>query len=272
MLHHHLLKRIYSGAFEPYVLFGYGAWGHKLKYKQIKRTFEIIQRRPLVKILKAYRTTSTHALQILAGILPLHLRAKELFANFLIKTQKLQVKLNDTVFEPDIYEPSLNPYEQHPCEWTTYPFRKTPPSGDGIEIYTDGSKIDNKVGSAIACYYFNKLIRIDSHRLEDHATVFQAEAYAFFMALDYIEKTNSWSNASIFSDSLSLLTALASPKRKTWILKQLMEKIKIVNTNHRPSFFWVKAHIRVAGNEEADKQAKLATRKNTVSLYSSKHN
>ncbi|KAF8789494.1 Retrovirus-related Pol polyprotein type-1 like protein [Argiope bruennichi] len=96
--------------------------------------------------------------------------------------------------------------------------RKTPPSGDDIEIYTDGSKIDNKVGSAIACYYFNKLVHIDSHRLEDHATVFQAEAYALYMALDYIENTNSWSTC---------------------------------------------AEV-VAGNEEADKQAKLATRKNTV--------
>ncbi|XP_055938049.1 uncharacterized protein LOC129968221 [Argiope bruennichi] len=136
--------------------------------------------------------------------------------------------------------------------------------GDGVEIFTAGSKIGNRVGSAIACYYFGKLIYVDSHRLDDHATVFQAEAYAFFMALEYIDKMNSWSKASIFSDSLSLLSALASPNRKSWILKQLADKIKTVNTHRRLSFFWVKAHIGVVGNEEADKQAKLGTDKNTI--------
>ncbi|XP_055947096.1 uncharacterized protein LOC129980741 [Argiope bruennichi] len=265
--HHHLLRRIYSGAFEPYVLFGYGACGHRLKFKQIGRTFEIIQRRPLLKILKAYRTTSTLVLQVLAGILPLHLRAKELFANFLMKVQKVQVKFNDTILDPDLYEPTLNPFDQHPCEWFTFPFRKTPPSGDGIEIFTGGSKIGDRVGSAIACYYFGKLIYVDSHRLDDHATVFQAEAYAFFMALEYIDKTNSWSKASIFSDSLSLLTALASPNRKSWMLKELADKIKTVNSHRRLSFHWVKAHIDVVGNEEADKQAKHGTEKNTIDSH-----
>ncbi|XP_055924668.1 uncharacterized protein LOC129956753 [Argiope bruennichi] len=223
--HHHLHRRIYTGAFEPYVLFGYGAWGHRLKFKQIARTFEIIQRRPLIKILKAFRTTSTHALQVLAGILPLHLRAKELFANSLIKVQKTQVKFDDTYLDPELYEPTFNPsYDQHPCEWFTFPFQKNQPSGDGIEIFTDGSKIGDRVGSAIACFFFGKLIYVDSHRLDDHSTVFQAEAYAFFMALDYIDQTNPWSKVSIYSDSLSLFSALASPKRKSWMLKQIADK------------------------------------------------
>ncbi|KAF8782028.1 Retrovirus-related Pol polyprotein type-1 like protein [Argiope bruennichi] len=105
---------------------------------------------------------------------------------------------------------------------------------------------------------------VDSHRPDDHTTVFQAGAYAFFMALEYIKKINSWSKASIFSDSLSLLTALASPKRKSWMLKQLVDKIKTVNSHRRLSFHWAKAHIGVVGNEEADKQAKHGTEKNTI--------
>ncbi|KAF8789688.1 Retrovirus-related Pol polyprotein type-1 like protein [Argiope bruennichi] len=224
-------------------------------------------RRTLIKILKAFRTTSTHALQVLAGVLPLHLRAKELFANFLIKVQKTQVKFDDTYLDPELYEPTFNPYDQHPCEWFTFPFQKNQPSGDGIEIFTDGSKIGDRVGSAIACFYFGKLVFVDSHRLDDHSTVFQAEAYAFFMALNYIDLTNPWSKVSIYSDSLSLLSALASPKRKSWTLKQIADRIKAVNSHQRLSLHWVKAHIGVQGNKEADKQAKLGTEKDSIDTH-----
>ncbi|XP_055952947.1 uncharacterized protein LOC129988699 [Argiope bruennichi] len=215
--HHHLYRGIYTGAFEPYVLLGYGAWGHHLKFKQL--------------------------------------------------VQKTQVKFDDTYLDPELYEPTLNPYDQHPSEWFTFPFQKNPPSGDGIEIFTDGSKIGDRAGSAIACFYFGKLIYVDSHRLDDHSTVFQAEAYAFFMALDYIDQINSWSKVSIYSDSLSLLTALASPKRKSWMLKQIADKIKAVNSNRRLSLHWVKAHIGVEGNEVADKQAKYGTEKDSIDSH-----
>ncbi|KAF8795480.1 hypothetical protein HNY73_003324 [Argiope bruennichi] len=70
--------------------------------------------------------------------------------------------LTSLIHNPDLYEPTLNPYEQHPSEWATYPFGKTPPSGNDIEIYTDGSKIDNKVGSAIACTTLNQNLSIST--------------------------------------------------------------------------------------------------------------
>ncbi|KAF8789958.1 hypothetical protein HNY73_005052 [Argiope bruennichi] len=131
-----------------------------------------------------------------------------------LEVQRIQVKFENTILDPELYETTCNPYDQHPCEWLTFPFLKKQPSGEGIEIFTDGSKIGDRVGSAIACFYFGKLVFVDSHRLDDHSTVFQAEAYAFVMALNYIDLTNPWSKVSIYSDSLSLLSALASPNTK----------------------------------------------------------
>ncbi|GBM10684.1 Putative protein in type-1 retrotransposable element R1DM [Araneus ventricosus] len=58
-----LFFRIYKGALEPYILYGYGAWGNRLSLKKVRDLLNSIQRRPLVKITRAYRTTSTTALQ-----------------------------------------------------------------------------------------------------------------------------------------------------------------------------------------------------------------
>ncbi|GBL73672.1 hypothetical protein AVEN_230670-1 [Araneus ventricosus] len=46
-----------------HLLFGVGAWGNILKLKKIRDSLNSLQRRPLIKITKAYRTISTEALQ-----------------------------------------------------------------------------------------------------------------------------------------------------------------------------------------------------------------
>ncbi|GBL89941.1 Retrovirus-related Pol polyprotein from type-1 retrotransposable element R1 [Araneus ventricosus] len=61
-----LFLRLYRGALEPYILYGHGAWGHRLRLQRIRTTLNCIQRKPLLRITRAYRTVSTMALQ--AGV------------------------------------------------------------------------------------------------------------------------------------------------------------------------------------------------------------
>ncbi|GBM82383.1 Retrovirus-related Pol polyprotein from type-1 retrotransposable element R1 [Araneus ventricosus] len=81
--------RLYKGALEPFVLYGHGAWGNRLALKKIRDLLCSIQRRPLLKLTQAYRTTSTEALQVIAGVLPLDLKAELVFTKFRIFTLRV---------------------------------------------------------------------------------------------------------------------------------------------------------------------------------------
>lgn len=127
------------------------------------------------------------------------------------------------------------------------------------EVYTDGSKIDNKVGSSIVVFNNTEKIVNKGYRLNDGTTVFMAELYAIDKAVEYIiRKGDFWKedkNYAIISHSLSALQAIASMKENRSYIVNLRNKINYLNIE----LYWTKAHVDDAGNEEADIMAKNAT-------------
>ncbi len=67
---------MYRGAVEPMILYAVEVWGTALQLKWASATLIRLQRAVLLRICKSYRTVSSDALQILAGVLPLDLKAK----------------------------------------------------------------------------------------------------------------------------------------------------------------------------------------------------
>jgi len=84
----------------------------------------------------------------------------------------------------------------------------SPIIGNGIAIYTDGSKIDedSPVGSAVFPPDLHLAIK---HRLPADISIFSAETWAILQAVILLESF-SFRNAAIFSDSKSVLDALSS--------------------------------------------------------------
>ncbi|GBL89291.1 Putative protein in type-1 retrotransposable element R1DM [Araneus ventricosus] len=240
-----LFKKIYSGAIEPFMLFGHGARGHKLHLKTVDRFLNGIQRRPLIKITRAFRTTSTAALQVIAGLLPLSLKAVE---------------------SKDI-ETRIDIYDLHPTKWTSIPFGMEPPTGEDIEIFTDGSKVDDKVGAAMVVLYHGVEILHKVCRLDDTATVYQAESQGLKMALEYIVESVNWHRFHIFSDSRSVLQSLESSKNTSQSIVELKKLFEEVVCKKWVRLHWVKAHVGVFGNERADDYAKLETTQATVDCF-----
>ncbi|GIY29660.1 putative 115 kDa protein in type-1 retrotransposable element R1DM [Caerostris darwini] len=140
-----LLKRIYKGAIEPYMLYGHGAWAHRMKFKSFTERLIVIQRRPLLAIARAYRTVSTHALQVLAGIAPIDLRVFEVHAKFKVTALKIPAA-HGIEFNPSDYEHVADLWDTHPALRKSIPFDLSEPFGSEIEIYTDGSGMDGRLG------------------------------------------------------------------------------------------------------------------------------
>ena len=121
-------------------------------------------------------------------------------------------------------------------------------------IYTDGSKINNKVGYAAVTPYGT--IR---GSLPDSASVFTAELHALKAALRVINerKENRW---TVFSDSQSALDKIENYKSNHPIAKDIQDLLtEAQNQKKLIVFCKVPAHVGIRGNERADIAAKEAT-------------
>ncbi|KAF9416572.1 hypothetical protein HW555_006147, partial [Spodoptera exigua] len=81
----------------------------------------------------------------------------------------------------------------------------------GPQIYTDGSKIEGKVGAAVTWWENGEESKYSTFGLEPHNTVFQSEMYALFRAVKMARESRV-ASVSILSDSRSSLDLLRSPK------------------------------------------------------------
>ncbi|GBN08386.1 hypothetical protein AVEN_84215-1 [Araneus ventricosus] len=255
----HLHLCIYKGAIEPFILYGYGAWGNRIHLQKIRSTLNSIQRRPLLQLTGAYRTVSTVALQVIAGVLPLDLQVVEALAKFRVKVLKRDMEVGSREFRSSNYLSKVNVFAFHPSKWTAYPFSYTGPLGSDIELFTDGSKMDGHVGCSAVVYYHGQKIHTESQRLNDEASVYQAEIAGFTLAVTFVYTILYWDKVRIFTDSLSLLQALASVMTVDPAIWQLKAQLWEIAKHRTFSLHWVKAHVGTAGNEMADLLAKIAT-------------
>ncbi|KAF8789556.1 hypothetical protein HNY73_007487 [Argiope bruennichi] len=78
------------------------------------------------------------ALQVLAGLPPLDLKAIERYARFLVLRAKESVTVHSQEFHPDNYVRYVSPYENHPALYDGVSFDLLESTGNGLEIVTDG--------------------------------------------------------------------------------------------------------------------------------------
>ena len=142
---------------------------------------------------------------------------------------------------------------------------------EGLCIYTDGSKINEKTGSGWAATTGDTVIAEGMDRLGD-ISVFKAEMIAIQSCLrwldDNVEKIkNNHGGAKIRSDSQSGIKSLFAPLVSSRLVWDVIQLFQLVSSKIEIQIEWVRGHSDITGNEYADVLAKGGTAVNTAAVH-----
>ncbi|GBN58384.1 Putative protein in type-1 retrotransposable element R1DM [Araneus ventricosus] len=244
-----LIKTWYLTTIEKALLYGASVWGGALTKNQITRLHSI-QRIFLLKLTRGYRTTSTNVLNVLTGLPPLHITAESEYIKFQVWVRRSNqynniidnVQLDSNILIKNI--PSEVKYIAPP-----------PLIPDAVcEVYTDGSRMEEKTGFAVCILQNNQNIQNYLYKLKSYNSVFQAELTAIRYAANWAVSNNYKIN--IHTDSLSSIMALKSAGSKSKLVNSVKNDLHLANG--LVGLSWVKAHVGIEGNELADQCAKQA--------------
>ncbi len=123
-----------------------------------------------IKIIRAYRTVSTEELLIIAGLIPLDLRAQEVATLYKLKNE--DAFTYDGISSKNLQHNISNKLKDHLAK------RINPAQSSqlikNLEIYTDGSKTDDRVGCSYVMLSIYEL-ETSKYKLRNGCRVFQAE-------------------------------------------------------------------------------------------------
>lgn len=262
-VHPENVRTIYRQVIEPIICYAAGVWSDALEFKQVTKTLRATQRLFAIKCIQGFRTVSTAAAISIAQLIPLDAKIRDVadveiaklrgFSSFLPSDLPLEV--------------AASPGELlHPAHRNGITFREIASTEDFNKIdlnnyhniYTDGSKCENRVGAA--CVVFHPQGKTLTYKLKLHncCSVFQAELLAIHKAIEWIVQ-NKACKSNIFSDSKSSLVELQNTDSCNHFASRIHKNLHQANiSNYTINFYWVKSHIGIQGNETADREAKAA--------------
>ena len=128
-------------------------------------------------------------------------------------------------------------------------------------VYTDGSKTGDAVGAAAVSRLVSRNVA-----LPPEASIFAAELHAIHLALDIVASLN-FNNYVIFSDSLSALQSLSNAYSPNPLSRKLSHRIHNLTSSVNVHFCWIPGHAGIQGNEDADSEARAASRLSPVNVF-----
>jgi len=127
-----------------------------------------------------------------------------------------------------------------------------------IQVYTDSSKSDARVGSGIAIFSENNLMATLKYRLHSCCTNNQAKQMAILKALEHIQYSKTGEKTIlVYTDSQITLKMLQNQKIHMHLIEQIRTKVfKLKRDEWKVEFSWIRAHAGYRGNELANWQKK----------------
>ncbi|SNX85028.1 uncharacterized protein MEPE_03736 [Melanopsichium pennsylvanicum] len=294
---YHALRMIYLGGVVPILDYAIPVFvtGPVTTSSTIGASYQRVQRTAAIFITGAFKSTSTTALDFEASLLPVPLRLQLVQARSLLRlltspashpTSQLVDQaqrvppirglgpINALLRDFPTYSaanlerhiPAAPPWQQPPtikvaaskdeaCGW--YQWIAT--TGNASHhIFTDGSKLDGKVGAGVVVTdSAMRTISSSCHRLDDSKTVFTAEVSAIKEAIATALSLSIPGPLNIWSDSQAAVQAIGSRQATDVRIRRLQDQLR--SAPFLVTVHWIPGHADIPGNEEADLMAKAGT-------------
>jgi hypothetical protein len=153
-----------------------------------------------IKIAKAYRTISFEASCLMAGVQPIGIVTEGKTSLYKRKhsTEKGEYEWDKPLPAKEWSHPARRSDRMETTDLKTHP----------TEIFTDGSKIGDKVGAGVSIYMDKILVRQYKYRLQNNCSNNQAEEIAILKSLEQLPSIADQTNRIVAINTDSKVTLL----------------------------------------------------------------
>ena len=251
-----IMKFFFDRCIAPIVCYACPIWGHRaIATIANARKIQAVHRLMLIRSTRSYRTVSYDALCAISGSMPLLRTLMSLY-------HRPSLFERERAERPVKFTDRLHPAIDHR---TAYKGHNSEDGPSPVEIYTDGSKIDKRVGCAFSVFENGWETIYATYGLAKECSVFQAEMIALREAIKHASQTNS--AAVIISDSKSSLEAISGHDTDHPLVFEVKKLLMDLRGRVDISLRFTRAHVGTPGNERADQLAKRAAEIETSPVY-----
>ena len=273
---------IYEGIVRPALDYACHVWTPNDFPIWLEKELDRVQRLALVISTSCIKSTPTRALERLTNVIPLSLHLKRKAAITVNRIYNSVGKTNWDGIGRAGGKSHLNRWckflgnvppqiNSHMLNLTTFQvsFTNTPPPETGVCIYTDGSKIEGRVGLGWLIANDNKTISEGKKRLPDFCSVYEAEMSAIPQAINDLLSNilptlkRKPETVTFLVDNQATLHSINKLKISGTLRVEVLESLLSLKNNHgiNPRFQWVKSHgergITSTGLLEKNRQSML---------------
>jgi ribonuclease HI len=266
----------------PKLTYGSIIWSNVNLLTKFENKLTSLQRLAVSLITHCMKSTPSKGLEVLLCLIPLHLYIRELALRTRLRIKNTvnscwngitkRVQRHGHIKSLDDELAKLVPEHIHyrsskvclPCDAKTCVTGLETNKLDAINIYTDGSKMDELTGSGWTITRKNDVIYEGIEYHGKLASVYQAEIKAIINACHFIIFEESGipdeTPIAIFSDSQSTVLSIANDNTDNILIKECKDLLNKLSETREVEVNWIKGHDDNTGNEFADYLAKEGTK------------